>query len=63
MNPVALATSMFDVVLMAVAPGAGQRTARRNALTASTAVRRSRSERAEAFAALEAVAKVQPAAS
>ena len=66
MNPVTLATSMFDVVLMAVAPGAGQRTARRNALTASAAVRTSRWERLEAFAALEAAAsrvKAQPAAS
>jgi hypothetical protein len=65
MNPVAVATSVAEAMLLAIAPSGGQRVARRNALAA---VRRNdvvALQRAEAVAAMTLLGapRVQPAAS
>jgi hypothetical protein len=54
MNPFTIATSLFDLTLMAVMPQAGLRTSRRNAFQAmerDTATARARAEATTALAA------------
>jgi hypothetical protein len=63
-NVTARTTTVLQTVLLTVAPHGGQRVARQNALVAANAVRTSRWERAEAFAAFDVAtdAEAEPAA-